>query len=83
MPHGAGALVPARFAEELRASGLARVQTTHTSFSPVLPPLEQLLPRVWVALGERLERRAPATRTLFATQVVYEAARPGGAEDEA
>ena len=81
MPHGAGALAPARFVETLRKAGLEPRRMTYTSFIPLLTPLEQLLPRVSVALGERLERGAPGTRKLFATQIVYQAARAGRGEE--
>jgi SAM-dependent methyltransferase len=77
MPHGAGELPPVRFVEALQSAGLEPQRMTYTSFIPLLTPLEQLLPRVSVALGERLERGAPGTRKLFATQIVYQAARPG------
>jgi SAM-dependent methyltransferase len=76
MPHGAGALSPARFVEALERAGLGPRRTAYTSFVPLLTPVEQLLPRVSVALGERLEREAPGTRRLFGTQIVYEAAAP-------
>ena len=76
MPHGAGALSPARFVEALERAGLGPRRTAYTSFVPLLTPVEQLLPRVSVALGERLEREAPGTRRLFGTQIVYEAGAP-------
>lgn len=76
MPHGAGELPHARFVDELDRAGLEPQQAIYTSFVPLLTPFEQLLPGVSVALGERLERRAPGTRKLFGTQIVYEAARP-------
>jgi ubiquinone/menaquinone biosynthesis C-methylase UbiE len=76
MPHGAGELPQERFVQELERAGLKPQQTIFTSFVPLLTPVEHLLPRVSVALGERLERRAPGTRKLFGTQIVYEAARP-------
>lgn len=78
MPHGAGALSPRTFVEALERVGLQPRRTLYTSFVPLLTPVEQLLPRVSVALGERLERQAPGTRTLFGTQIVYEAVAPPG-----
>jgi SAM-dependent methyltransferase len=74
MPHGAGEIPPARFVAALDRAGLEHRRTAYTSFVPLLTPLEQLLPRLSVALGERLERDARVTRSLFGTQVVYEAA---------
>jgi SAM-dependent methyltransferase len=76
MPHGAGELPQARFVEALGHAGLKPQRATYTSFVPLLTPFEQLLPRFSVALGERLERRAPGTRKLFGTQIVYEAVLP-------
>jgi len=76
MPHGAGELPQARFVAALEGAGLEPRRAVYTSFVPLLTPVEQLLPRFSVALGERLERRAPGTRKLFGTQIVYEAARP-------
>jgi SAM-dependent methyltransferase len=83
MPHGAGELPPARFVEALERAGLEQRRTAYTSFVPLLTPVEQLLPRVSVALGERLEREAPGTHKLFATQIVYEAASPSGGRGNA
>lgn len=76
MPHGAGELPPARFVASLRGAGLEPQRVRYTSFIPLLTPLERLLPRTSVRLGEWLERRAPATRKIFATQIAYEATRP-------
>jgi SAM-dependent methyltransferase len=83
MPHGAGALSPVRFVEALERAGLESRRTAYTSFVPLLTPVEQLLPRVSVALGERLEREAPGTRRVFGTQIVYEAAAPPRTREEA
>lgn len=77
MPHGAGELPPQRFLDALRAAGLEAGRMTYTSFIPLVTPLEQLLPRTSARLGERLERRAPGSGKLVATQIVYEALAPG------
>lgn len=76
MPHGAGELAPPRFEASLHAAGLAPQARHSSSYLPVLTPLERLLPRLTVRLGERLEQRG-STRSarLFATQIVYEAQR--------
>jgi SAM-dependent methyltransferase len=78
MPHGAGELPPAHFVAALRAAGLEPQRMTYTSFIPLLTPLERLLPRTSARIGEWLERCAPGTGRLFATQIVYQAARRGG-----
>lgn len=76
MPHGAGELPPARFVAALHATGFEWAELRYTSFIPFLTPVEQLLPRTSARIGERLERDAPGTEKLFATQIVYQAFRP-------
>jgi SAM-dependent methyltransferase len=81
MPHGAGEFPPPRFEQELRRSGLEPVSRRASSYLPMLTPLEKLLPHPTIWLGHRLERRGGERGArLFATQIVYEAHKPG--EDE-
>jgi SAM-dependent methyltransferase len=74
MPHGAGELPPTMFTAALRRAGLEPGPIVHTSYIPVVTPLERLLPRTTARLAQRLEggRRGAG---LLATQVVYEARR--------
>jgi len=79
MPRGAGVIPPRRFTPLLESVGLEPLEVVHTSFLVVPPPAEQLLPRLAVRLGHRLERRAQDRARRFSTQVVYAARKPPSA----
>lgn len=76
MPHGAGEMPPSAFRVALRAAGLEPSTSIHTSYLPVLTPLDRLFPRTTARLGRRLEGRGGRLQSLLATQVVYDAQRP-------
>jgi hypothetical protein len=55
----------------------------YANFMPLLTPLERLLPRKSVRLGQWLECRAPAIRKLLATQIAYAATRSTNSSEAA
>jgi len=71
LPRGGDEIPPERFLTVLRSCGLEPVVTVHTSFLTLPTPLERLLPRTTVRIGERCERIGSGGR-LLATQIVYE-----------
>jgi SAM-dependent methyltransferase len=75
LPRGFPVCPPSDFGRRLSRSGLTLEATTFTSYSPLLTPLDSLLPSLSVSLAVALEQRALAPK-LFSTQVVY-AARKG------
>lgn len=77
MPRGGSPRTPSRFEDELRSAGLVPDSRRESSFLPAITPLEIVLRRPVVWLGERLEQRGGRLGArLFATQVVYAAHKP-------
>lgn len=85
MPHGAGELPPQRFHRALTHAGLIPRSRLHTSYLPLLTPLDLLLPVTSARVGRRLEGGGEFRGRLFATQIVYEAQKaetPASGEGE-
>jgi ubiquinone/menaquinone biosynthesis C-methylase UbiE len=72
-PAGSGLVRLERFADLLRAAGLTPEAVEHASFLALPSPLELMLPRLAVRLGERLEGSGPRVGRVLATQLVVAA----------
>jgi ubiquinone/menaquinone biosynthesis C-methylase UbiE len=75
-PTGSGPIQPSTFQEELGRAGLTPMKHEYTSFLVVPSPIDELLPRLAAALGQRVELHAIAPARI-ATQVVFSSRKDG------
>lgn len=72
-PRGAGTIRPHEFRFMLAERGLELEAFVYTSYTPLLSPLDEWLPRISVRLGELLEGSGERLGRRWAGQIVYAA----------
>ena len=77
-PHGGPPLPPGEFRALLARAGLEVTTAVHTSYIPLLSPLDELFPSLARWVGAWLERTHPRFGPVLGTQVVYAARRQDG-----